>query len=173
MGTIEAAKKDKESWRYFLRHLKERGLQGVKLAVSDKCLGLVETLGEFYPDARWQRCVVHWYRNVLRLVPKGKAKEAAAMLKVIHDQEDREAVLKKAEDVVVKLEAMHLDKAATLVRESVAATLSYMYFPSEHWRQIRTKNPLERIVREIRRRTRVVGGFPDGQSALMQVAARL
>jgi len=71
------------------------------------------------------------------------------------------------------LEAMRLDKAAVLVRESVAETLSYMYFPSEHWRQIRTNNPLERIMREIRRRTRVVGAFPDGKSALMLVAARL
>ena len=115
----------------------------------------------------------YWYRNVLRLVPKGKSKEAAAMLKAIHAQEDREAALKKAEDVVVKLEAMRLDKAAVLVRESIAETLSYMYFPSEHWRQIRTNNPLERIMREIRRRTRVVGAFPDGQSALMLVAARL
>ncbi len=173
LGVCEGAKEDKESWRNFLRHLKERGLKGVKLVVSDKCLGLVEALGEFYPEARWQRCVVHWYRNVLRLVPKGKAKEAAAMLKAIHAQEDREAALKKAEDVVVKLEAMKLEKAAALVRESVSETLSYMHFPSEHWRQIRTNNPLERIMREIRRRTRVVGAFPDGQSALMLVAARL
>jgi transposase-like protein len=173
LGVCEGAKEDKESWRNFLRHLKERGLRGVKLAISDKCLGLAEALGEFYPEARWQRCVVHWYRNVLRLVPKGKSKEAAAMLKAIHAQEDREAALKKAEDVAVKLEAMRLDKAAVLVRESVAETLSYMYFPSEHWRQIRTNNPLERIMREIRRRTRVVGAFPDGKSALMLVAARL
>ena len=173
LGVCEGAKEDKESWRNFLRHMKERGLNGVKLAISDKCLGLVEALGEFYPEARWQRCVVHWYRNVLRLVPKGKSKEAAAMLKAIHAQEDREAALKKAEDVALKLEAMRLDKAAVLVRESVAETLSYMYLPSEHWRQIRTNNPLERIMREIRRRTRVVGAFPDGQSALMLVAARL
>lgn len=173
LGVCEGAKEDKESWRNFLRHLKERGLKGVKLVVSDKCLGLVESLGEFYPEAHWQRCVVHWYRNVLRLAPKGKAKEVAAMLKAIHAQEDREAALKKAEDVVLKLEAMRLGKAAALVRESVAETLSYMRFPSEHWRQIRTNNPLERIMREIRRRTRVVGAFPDGQSALMLVAARL
>ena len=173
LGVCEGVKEDKESWRNFLRHLKERGLKGVKLVISDKCLGLVEALGEFYPEARWQRCVVHWYRNVLRLVPKGKSKEAVAMLKAIHVQEDREAALKKAEDVALKLETLRLDKAATLVRESVAETLSYRYFPSEHWRQIRTNNPLERIMREIRRRTRVVGAFPDGKSALMLVAARL
>jgi transposase-like protein len=173
LGVCEGLKEDKESWRNVLRGLKDRGLQGVKLIVSDKCLGLVEVLAEFYPEARWQRCVVHWYRNVLRLVPKGKAKEVAAMLKAIHAQEDRAAALKKAEDVVVKLAALRLGKAAELVRESVAETLSYMSFPREHWRQIRTNNMLERLNREIRRRTRVVGAFPDGRSALMLVAARL
>ena len=83
------------------------------------------------------------------------------------------AARRKAEDVVAKLEAMKLGKAAQIVREGVDETLRYMMFPTEHWRQIRTNNPLERIMREIRRRTRVVGAFPDGRSALMLVAARL
>ena len=106
-------------------------------------------------------------------VPKGKVKAVAAMLKAIHAQEDREAARRKAEDVVKKLEAMKLGKAVQIVREGVEETLCYMAFPTEHWRQIRTNNPLERIMREIRRRTRVVGAFPDGRSALMLVAARL
>jgi transposase-like protein len=173
LGVCEGTKEDKEGWRNFLRHLKERGLAGVRLIISDKCLGLVESLGEFYPEAAWQRCVVHWYRNVLTVVPKAKAKQVAAMLKAIHAQEDREAARKKAGDVVQKLQGMRLGKAAEVVREGVEETLSYMRFASEHWRQIRTNNPLERIMREIRRRTRVVGAFPDGQSALMLVAARL
>jgi putative transposase len=173
LGVCEGTKEDKESWRQFLRHLKERGLKGVKLVISDKCLGLVEALGEFFPEAKWQRCVVHWYRNVFTAVPKGKVKAVAAMLKAIHAQEDRQAALRKAADVVAKLGAMKLGKAAQIVQEGVAETLSYMAFPTEHWRQIRTNNPLERIMREIRRRTRVVGAFPDGRSALMLVAARL
>jgi len=173
LGVCEGTKEDKEGWRNFLRHLKQRGLKGARLLVSDKCLGLVEALGEFYPDARWQRCVVHWYRNVLSVVPKAKSKQVAAMLKAIHAQEDREAARKKAADVVEKLQGMRLGKAAEAVREGVEETLSYMQFPPEHWRQIRTNNPLERIMREIRRRTRVVGAFPDGNSALMLVAARL
>ena len=173
LGTCEGTKEDKESWRNFLRHLKERGLKGVRLIISDKCLGLVEALGEFFPEAQWQRCVVHWYRNVFTAVPKGKVKAVAAMLKAIHAQEDREAARRKAADVVTKLEAMKLGKAAQIVREGVEETLCYMAFPTEHWRQIRTNNPLERIMREIRRRTRVVGAFPDGRSALMLVAARL
>jgi len=173
LGVCEGTKEDLESWRSFLRHLKERGLKGVRLIISDKCLGLVEALGEFFPEAQWQRCVVHWYRNVFTAVPKGKVKAVAAMLKAIHAQEDRPAARQKAEDVVEKLEVMKLGKAAQIVREGVEETLSYMAFPTEHWRQIRTNNPLERIMREIRRRTRVVGAFPDGRSALMLVAARL
>jgi len=173
LAVCEGTKEDKESWRNFLRHLKERGLRGVRLIISDKCLGLVEASGEFFPEAQWQRCVVHWYRNVFTAVPKGKVKSVAAMLKAIHAQEDRQAALRKAADVAEKLEAMKLFKAAQIVREGVDETLSHMAFPTEHWRQIRTNNPLERIMREIRRRTRVVGAFPDGRSALMLVAARL
>lgn len=173
LGVVEGAKEDTESWRGFLRHLKERGLAGVRLVISDKCLGLVEAVAEFYPEAAWQRCMVHWYRNVFTAVPKGKVKEVAAMLKAIHAQEDRAAADKKAQEVVAKLEGMRLAKAAGIVASGVAETLSYMAFPREHWTRIRTNNVLERLMREIRRRTRVVGNFPDGQAALMLVAARL
>ena len=173
LGVVEGAKEDTESWRSFLRHLKQRGLHGVQLAVSDKCLGLVEALGEFYPESAWQRCAVHFYRNVFTVVPKSKVKDVAAMLKAIHAQEDRQAALDKAQAVVEKLETLKLSKAASILRDGVAETLSYMAFPREHWRSLRTNNMLERIMREIRRRTRVVGNFPDGTSALMLVAARL
>ena len=83
LAVSEGAKEDKASWTEFLRGLKERGLKGVELFVSDKCLGLVENLGDFYPEAKWQRCVVHFYRNVWTAVPSGKVKEVAAMLKAI------------------------------------------------------------------------------------------
>jgi transposase-like protein len=95
------------------------------------------------------------------------------MLRAIHAQEDRAAAQQKATDVVKKLEKMRLRKAAIIVGNGIGETLSYMSFPREFWRRIRTNNPLERIMREIRRRTRVVGNFPDGESALMLVAARL
>jgi transposase-like protein len=173
LGVVEGAKEDAESWRQFLRHLKERGLAGVELVISDKCLGLVEALGEFYPEAAWQRCMVHWFRNVLTVVPTSKSREVVAMLKAIHAQEDHAAAEKKAADVVTKLQGMKLAKAAKIIEEGVTETLSYMAFPREHWTRIRTNNPLERLMREIRRRTRVVGAFPDGRSALMLVAARL
>jgi transposase-like protein len=173
LGVAEGIKEDVEGWRNFLRYLKSRGLSGVRLFISDKCLGLLEALGEFYPEAQWQRCMVHWYRNVFSVVPRGRRKEVAAMLKAIHGQEDRPAAREKAEAVARKLEAMKLGQAAAIVRAGVDETLSYMAFPREHWTRIRTNNMLERIMREIRRRTRVVGNFPDGQSALMLVAARL
>jgi transposase-like protein len=173
LAVSEGAKEDKASWTAFLRELKERGLQGVKLFVSDKCLGLVENLAEFYPEASWQRCVVHFYRNVWTAVPTGKVKEVAAMLKAVHAQEDAQAAREKAAQVVEKLKAMKLARAAEIVAAGVEETLSYYAMPSEHWRSIKTNNPLERLMREIRRRTRVVGAFPDGRSALMLVAARL
>ena len=173
LGVCEGAKEDTESWRGFLRQLKGRGLSGVRLFVSDKCLGLVESLAEFYPEAAWQRCLVHWYRNVFTVVPKAKAKEVAAMLKAIHAQEDRAAAREKSQAVVTKLESLRLGQAAEIVRSGCEETLSYMSFPREHWTRLRTNNMLERIMREIRRRTRVVGNFPDGQSALMLVGARL
>jgi len=173
LGVQEGAKEDKESWMKFLRHLKSRGLQGVRLFVSDKCLGLVESLADFYPKAQWQRCVVHFYRNVFTAVPKGRVKEVAAMLKAIHAQEDRQAAEEKIVAVTKKLKSMKLTNAARIVEEGAKETLSYYDFPSQHWRSLRTNNPLERLMREIRRRTRVVGAFPDGQSALMLVAARL
>ena len=173
LGVMEGAKEDKDSWLAFLRHLKGRGLRGVKLFVSDKCLGLVESLAEFYPEALWQRCAVHFYRDVFTAVPKGKVKEVAAMLKAIHAQEDEESAKDKARQVVDKLEGLRLGKAAGIVREGIEETLAYMAFPREHWSRVRANNALERIMKEVRRRTRVVGAFPDGESALMLVAARL
>src|SRR5271163_3456754 len=106
LGVVEGTKEDTESWRNFLRHLKQRGLTGVRLVTSDKCLGLVEAVAEFYPEAAWQRCMVHWYRNVMSVVPKGKVKEVVAMLKAIHAQEDRQAACQKAQLVAEKLDTL-------------------------------------------------------------------
>ena len=173
LGVAEGSREDAESWRQFLRYLRGRGLEQIDLVVSDKSLGFLEALGEFYPDAKWQRCVVHFYRNVLHAVPRGKAKEVALMLKAVHAQEDKEAARRKSVEVISKLRAQRLEKAARIVESGCDETLSYYDFPVAHWRHIRTNNPLERLNREIRRRTRVVGSFPDGHAALMLVAARL
>lgn len=153
--------------------MKERGLKGVKLITSDACIGLVESLGDFYPESQWQRCTVHFYRNIFSVVPKAKMKEVTIMLKAIHASEDLQSAHEKASSVETKLRGMRLHQAADKLKEGIAETLSYYSFPSSHWHRIRTNNPLERIMREIRRRTNVVGAFPDGNSALMLVAARL
>ena len=173
LGICEGAKEDKAGWSSFLKHLKERGLAGVQLIISDACLGLAESAAEFFPEARWQRCIVHWYRNIFSHVPATKVREIAAMLKAIHASEDIVAAREKAIRVIEKLRALRLTKAAELVEASVGETLTYYAFPEEHWRRIRTNNPLERLLREIRRRTRVVGALPDGESALNLAAARL
>jgi len=173
LGVCEGAKEDKAGWSAFLRHLKERGLQGIRLFISDACMGLVESLGDYFPEVKWQRCTVHFYRNVFSVTPAKKMPEVAAMLKAIHASEDKKAALEKAEAVYVKLEAMKLKEAAKKIQDSIAETLAYYDFPREHRIRIRTNNALERIMKEIRRRTRVVGAFPDGHSALMLCAARL
>ena len=95
-----------------------------------------------YPTARYQRCTVHFYRNVMSVVPRSKVKLVAAMLKAIHAQEDREAAKTKARDVVARLREMKLQAAAKKVEDSVDETLEYMAFPREHWRKIRSNNCL-------------------------------
>ena len=173
LGVAEGCKEDKAGWSSFLAHLKRRGLQCPELIISDKCMGLIESLDDYYPDAKWQRCAVHFYRNVFSVVPRGRMKEVAAMLKAIHAQEGVEEAREKAAAVAGKLDKMKLYKAAEKIRGGIDETLSYYAFPTEHRRHIWTNNPLERIMREIRRRSRVVGCFPDGNSALMLAAARL
>ena len=147
----------------------------VMIAIGVNEDGYREVIGcaEVFPEAKYQRCTVHFYRNVLAKVPKSKRPQAAAMLKAIHAMESREASEAKAESVAAELESMRLKEAANVVRDGFAETLAYCGMPREHWRRIRTNNAIERLNREIRRRTRVVGTFPDGKSALMLVTARL
>ena len=113
------------------------------------------------------------FNNNPWIVPTSRAWEVVAILKAIHAQEDRAAAEKKAADVVTKLQRMKRAKAAKIVEVGVAETLSYVPFPREHWVRIRTNNPLERLMREIHRRTRMVGAFLNDRSALVLVAARL
>ena len=173
IGCAEGFTESSECWRDFLSWLKSRGLRGVRMFVGDKAAGMVGSIAEVFPDAKYQRCTVHFYRNVLAKVPKSKRPQAAAMLKAIHAMESREAAAAKAEAVADDLESMRLKEAAKVVRDGYAETLAYCGMPREHWRRIRTNNAIERLNREIRRRTRVVGTFPDGKSALMLVAAHL
>lgn len=173
IGAAEGMKEDAESWKNFLVWMKERGLDGVRLIVGDKCLGMCNAVAEVFPEAKYQRCTVHFYRNVFSVTPRKHTREVSRMLKAIHAQENKEAARKKARDIVEKLRSMRLNEAAKKVEDGIEETLTYMDFPSQHWLKIRTNNVIERMNREIRRRTRVVGTFPDGKSALMLVCARL
>jgi transposase-like protein len=155
-------------------NLVDRGLKGVQLVIFDACRGcLVESVADFLREARYQRCMVHFYRNVFSHVPSTRVREVSHMLKAIHAQESHEAANNKALAIVNDLRASKMSKAADLVEQAVHETLTYYGFPDIHWQKIRTNNPLERIMKEIRRRTRVVGAFPDGQSCLNLAAARL
>lgn len=173
IGCAEGFTESKDSWKEFLLWLRGRGLSGVRMVTGDKSLGMLGALEEVFPQAKYQRCTVHFYRNVLGKVPRQKRERVAKMLKAIHAQESLDASMAKAESVAADLEAMKLGAAAKVVREGCAETLTYTAFPMSHWVRIRTNNAIERLNREIRRRTRVVGTFPDGKSALMLVTARL
>jgi putative transposase len=173
LGICEGAKEDKSGWSSFLRHLVDRGLSGVELIISDACRGLIESVADYLPEARWQRCIVHFYRNVFSHVPATKVREVAHMLKAIHAQESREAAAAKAEVVIAELRRQRMGKAADLLEERIQETLTFYAFPDSHWIKLRTNNPLERLMKEIRRRTKVVGAFPDGKSCLNLAAARL
>lgn len=173
IGAAEGGKEDKESWLKFLRSLKARGLSGTRVMVGDKCLGLVEAIREVFPDTEYQRCIVHFMRNVFCNVPRTRGKEIGAKLKAIFAQEDREACLRKAEEVAQFLRDNKMKAAATTLESGIQEALTYTSYPHEHWLKIRSNNGIERINREIRRRTNAVGAFPDGNSALMLVCARL
>ena len=151
LGAAEGMKEDKASWVNFFQWLRGRGLDGVKLVVGDKCLGMLEAVGEVFPEAKYQRCTVHFYRNVFAVTPRSKAKLVAKMLKAIHAQESKKAAREKAKAVVEELRSMKLKEAAKKVEDGIEETLTYCDFPSEHWTRIRTNNVIERLNREIRR----------------------
>ena len=166
LGAAEGMKEDKASWVSFFQWLRGRGLDGVRLVIGDKCLGMLEAVGEVFPEAKYQRCTVHFYRNVFSVTPRSKVKVVAKMLKAIHAQENKKAAREKAKAVVEELHSMRLKEAAKKVEDGIEETLTYCDFPREHWTRIRTNNVIERL-------NRVVGSFPDGNSALMLVCARL
>lgn len=115
-------KEDKESWRSFFVWLKERGLDGVRLIIGDKNLGMTETIPEVFPDARYQRCTVQFYRNIFSVTPRNKMKTVAMMLKAIHAQENREATREKARQVAEKLKEMKLRSATKKLEDGIEET---------------------------------------------------
>ena len=173
VGAAEGYTESPGRRRGFLPRLRSRGLRGVRMFTGGKAAGMVGPVAGVLPGAACQGRTVRFHRNAPARVPKPKRPGAAAMPKAVHAMESREAAEAKALGVASELEAPRLGEAAKVAREGSAETLAYTRFPREHRRRIRTDNAIERPNREIRRRTRVVGTFPDGRSAPMLVTARL
>jgi len=150
-------------WLDFLRSLVRRWLKGVQLVTSDAHEGLKAAIGEVLAGASWQRCRVHFMRNVLANIPKGSKAVVAAAIRTIFAQADREAAGQQLREVV-KAMGPRWPKAAELIARSEEDVLAYMAFLPEHWTRIYSTNPLERLNKEIKRRTNVVGVFPDEAS---------
>ena len=151
----------------------ERGLEGVRLVVGDRCAGLVSTVDSMLPKARCQRCMARFMRNVLSKTPPSHREWASAALKAMFAMESRESALDKAETVAAEMEARRLNAGRELPAGENPGAYLLDEFPDGHRRRIRTSNMVERLNREIRRRKRVTGGFPDGDSALMLICTRI
>jgi len=172
LGLDVASAEDGAGWLAFLRGLVARGLSGVQLVVSDAHPGLVAAIGSALPGASWQRCRTHYLRNLLTRVPKSAQRHVATQVRTIFDQADADAVVAQFERVVEALETRYRDAAGHLeaAREDLLAFVGY---PRELWRQIWSNNPQERLNKEIRRRTDVVGIFPDRDALIRLVGAVL
>jgi transposase-like protein len=168
VGPSEAA----AFWTQFLRGLLDRGLTGVQLVISDAHRGLQQAIQAVFPGARWQRCRVHALRNLLATVPKSAQALVAAMVRTIVVHPDKQAALLQLAKVAETLQS-RLPQAATALRDRADDLLACMSFPAEHGRQISSTTPLERLNREIGRRTDVVGIFPNRTAALRLAGAVL
>lgn len=166
LGLMIMPTEDIESWKEFLRSLVERGLTGVKLIISDKHLGIRGAIKQIFNDGvMWQRCKVHTMRNILCRVKQAGKKEVANALKAIFTQASGKKAKEEARRVIVEYKHRFPEAMMTL-ENAVDEMLTFYSFPQEHWKKISSTNPLERLNREARRRTRVVGVFPSTNSCL-------
>ena len=153
-------------WSEFFRDLKARGLTGVQLVISDAHAGLMRAIQVVFQGASWQRCRVHFMRNVLARVPKVAGPMVAAIIRTIFvPRGKRDLVHAQFEEVVTMLERSH-PAVAELLAEAKDDLLAFTEFPAQHWQQIWSTNPLERLNKEIKRRTNVVGTFPNPDALL-------
>jgi len=172
LGVDVGNSEDESFWKSFLRSLVRRGMKGVQLVISDAHTGLQKAVRQVMQGATWQRCRVHTLRNILSHVPRGQQAMVAATVRTLFAQPSQ-AEARKQLGQVVKLLRDKCPQAAEVLEEAAEDVLAYMAFPAEHWRQIHSTNPLERLNKEIRRRTRVVGIFPSRASLLRLVSAVL
>jgi putative transposase len=156
---------NEDFWTVFLRSLKTRGLGGVKLVMSDAHAGLKKAIGTVFQGASWQRCRVHFMRNVLAVVPKGSQEMVASIIRTIFAQPDAKHIRKQFAEVTTMLARSH-PKVAGMLTDAESDLLAFAQFPRRHWRQIWSTNPLERVNKEIKRRTEVVGVFPNTAALL-------
>ena len=163
---------DEAFWLQFLRGLVARGLKGLELVISDAHEGLKKAIASVAGGASWQRCRVHFMRNVLSHVPKTSQPVVSAAVKTIYAQPDADSARAQLHKVADSLEASY-PRAARVLRDGGEDTLSYMAFPEEHWRQLHSTNPLERLNKEIKRRSDVVGIFPTRQAVLRLIGSVL
>src|ERR687885_840892 len=172
LGLDVASDEDGAGWLAFLRSLTARGLSGVRLVISDAHRGLVAAIGAALPGAQWQRCRTHYLRNLLAKVPRSAQPWVATMVRTIFDQPDAASVRAQFGRVVEAIEARFPD-AATHLDDARDDLLAFTGFPHEIWRQIWSNNPQERLNKEIRRRTDVVGIFPNRAAIIRLVGAVL
>lgn len=172
LGVDVFTSEDGAGWLEFLRSLKARGLAGVALVTSDAHPGLKDALDATFPGACWQRCRTHFMRNLLCRVPKASQDLVATVVRSIFAQPDADSVRTRHDHVVDQLDAK-FPEAARLLAQAEDEILAFTAFPKEHWRQIWSNNPLERLNREIRRRTDVVGIFPNREAVIRLVGAVL
>lgn len=157
-------------WQEFLKNLVARGLSGVELVISDAHEGLKKAIRKVLLEASWQRCTVHFMRNVLAHVPRAAQQMVAAYIRTIFAQPDQETARAQLKQVGASMEG-RFPKVAQMLYECEEDILAYMAFPKEHHRQIHSTNPLERLNKEIKRRADVVGIFPNDDSALRLLGA--
>jgi putative transposase len=172
LGLDVVTSEDGAAWLAYVRGLVARGLTGVKLVSSDAHPGLVDAIAATLPGAAWQRCRTHFMRNLLTRVPKSAQSFVATMVRTIFAQPDAATVHEQHRRIVDQLEQRFPD-AAALLDEAGPELLAFTGFPKEHWRQVWSNNSLERLNREIRRRTDVVGIFPDRAAIVRLVGAVL
>jgi putative transposase len=172
LGIDVITTEDGAGWTAFLRSLVARGLSGVQLVISDAHAGLTDAVAATLPGAGWQRCRTHFMRNLLSRVPKAVHGIVAPLVRSIFEQPDADSAWAQHARVVEQLTG-RFDPAAELLAEAAHEILAFTAFPKAHWRQLRSNNPLERLNKEIRRRTDVVGIFPNRSAVIRLVGAVL
>jgi putative transposase len=172
LGLDVVTSEDGSAWLAFLRSLVARGLSGVRLVTSDAHPGLVDAIAATLPGACWQRCRTHFMRNLLTRVPKSAQSFVATMVRTLFAQPDAATVHEQHARIVEQLEGRFAE-AAALLDEAAVDLLAFSDMPKEHWRQLWSNNSLERLNKEIRRRTDVVGIFPDRAAIVRLVGALL